>query len=88
MRAPLAPHPAGNFAVPAYAISSLMPGLETFDALDPAGTMTPIFLNDDWVYSATFVGNDFTKLYAIVNDSWETPAEATARSIPRPARSR
>ncbi len=74
LRAPLAPHPAGNFAVPAYAISSLMPGLETFDALDPAGTMTPIFLNDDWVYSATFVGNDFTKLYAIVNDSWETPA--------------
>lgn len=72
-RSPLAPHPAGAFAVPAYAISSLMPGLETFDALDPAGTMTPIFVNDDWVYSATFVGNDFTKLYAIVNDSWETP---------------
>ncbi|MET0232711.1 MAG: hypothetical protein ABW186_17405, partial [Rhodanobacteraceae bacterium] len=66
------PRPNGReFAVPAYSISSLRPGLTTFDALDPAGTYTPINTSEDWIYSATFVGNDFSKLWVIINDSWE-----------------
>jgi hypothetical protein len=77
MHAPIPSHmpvrspSGGEFSVPAYAISSLLPGLETFDALDPAGTMSPITMNSDWIYSATFVGNDFSKLYVIDNDSFE-----------------
>jgi hypothetical protein len=60
----------GDFAVPAYSISSLRPGLTTFDALNPSATYTPINTSDDWIYSATFAGNDFSKLWVIVNDSW------------------
>ena len=66
-----APRPTGgDFAVPAYSISSLRPGLTAFDALNPSATYTPIGSSDDWIYSATFVGNDFSKLWVIVNDSW------------------
>jgi hypothetical protein len=61
----------GGFAVPAYGISALLPGLVTFDALAPAATYTPLNNSSDWIYAATFVGNDFSKLYVIVNDSWE-----------------
>jgi hypothetical protein len=69
-----APRPAGgDFAVPAYSISSLRPGLTTFDALNPSATYTPISTSDDWIYSATFIGNDFSKLWVIVNDSWFYP---------------
>ncbi len=60
----------GDFAVPAYSISSLRPGLTTFDALNPSATYTPVNTSDDWIYSATFVGNDFSKLWVIINDSW------------------
>lgn len=60
----------GTFGVPAYGISALRPGLTTFDALDPASTYTPIGNSDDWIYAATFVGNDFSKIYVIINDSW------------------
>lgn len=61
----------GEFAVPAYGISALLPGLVTFDALNPAATYSPLNNSSDWIYAATFVGNDFSKLYVIVNDSWE-----------------
>jgi hypothetical protein len=64
-------HASGaNFAVPMFAISALRPGLTTFDALDPAATYTPLGNSDDWIYSATFIGNDFSKLWVIINDSW------------------
>ncbi|MEP7041546.1 MAG: hypothetical protein ABI843_00700 [Dokdonella sp.] len=72
------PHPtttphaiAGSaFAVPTYGVSSLLPGLVTFDALSPASTYTPINGSDDWIYAAGFIGNDFSKLWAIIEDSW------------------
>ena len=60
----------GDFAVPTFAVSALRPGLATFDALNPAATYTPVNNSDDWIYAATFVGNDFSKLYVIINDSW------------------
>lgn len=61
----------GGFTVPAYGISALMPGLVAFDALNPASTYTPLNNSSDWIYAATFVGNDFSKLYVIIDDSWE-----------------
>jgi hypothetical protein len=68
------PHaPFGDFGVPAFGVSSLRPGLVTFDALDPLGTYTPINDSSDWIYSASFIGNDFSKLYVIINDGWENP---------------
>jgi hypothetical protein len=73
---PLSPAPrapAGSAAVPAYGISSLLPGLVGFDALDPLTTYTRLNDSSDWIYAAAFVGNDFGKLYVIVNDSWELP---------------
>lgn len=63
--------PTGAFNVPAYGVSALLPGLVSFDALAPAATYTPVNNSSDWIYAATFVGNDFSKLYVIVNDSWE-----------------
>ncbi|WP_257388627.1 lactonase family protein [Tahibacter caeni] len=63
----------GEFGVPTYGVSSLRPGLTRFDALAPLATYTPLGNSDDWIYAATFVGNDFGKLYVIVNDSWFYP---------------
>lgn len=63
----------GDFSVPTYGISALRPGLTTFDALAPTATYTPVNEMDDWIYAATFVGNDFSKLYVIINDSWFYP---------------
>lgn len=60
----------GELGVPTYGISALRPGLTRFDALAPLATYTPLGNSDDWIYSATFIGNDFGKLYVIVNDSW------------------
>src|SRR6185312_13672034 len=58
-------------AVPTYGISSMLPGLVTFDALNPASTYTQINDSDDWIYAAAFIGNDFSKLWVIVEDSWQ-----------------
>jgi hypothetical protein len=66
--APLVPR--GGFSVPVYGISALRPGLTTFDALAPTATYTPVNDMDDWIYAATFAGNDFSKLWVIINDSW------------------
>ncbi|HEY0230892.1 MAG TPA: hypothetical protein VGC55_06555 [Dokdonella sp.] len=68
-----APHAiaGGGFAVPAYGVSSLLPGLVNFDALDPAGSYTPINDSTDWIYAAGFIGNDFSKLWVIIDDSWD-----------------
>ena len=62
--------PRDDFAVPVYGISALRPGLTKFDALLPSTTYTPVNDMDDWIYAATFVGNDFSKLWVIINDSW------------------
>jgi len=72
--ASVAPHAitGGGFTVPAYGVSSLLPGVVTFDALDPAGSYTPINDSTDWIYAAGFIGNDFTKLWVIIDDSWES----------------
>jgi hypothetical protein len=74
-RAPLATAPravtGGGFAVPTYGVSSLLPGLVTFDALNPASTYTPVNDSTDWIYAAGFVGNDFSRLWVIIDDSWE-----------------
>ncbi len=61
----------GGFSVPTYGVSSLLPGLVTFDALSPASTYTPINDSDDWIYAAGFVGNDFSQLWVIIDDSWD-----------------
>ena len=67
----LARHPDVGSAVPTYGVSSLLPGLVTFDALDPASSYTPINDSDDWIYAAAFIGNDFSKLWIIIEDSWQ-----------------
>lgn len=60
-----------DFDVPAYAISIVRPGLVTFDAMDPQATLTPVSNSTDWIYAASFLDNDFSRLWAIVMDSWE-----------------
>lgn len=68
----IVPGSRGNpFAVPAYAISFMRPGVVSFDALDPAGTLTPVNAATDWIYAASFLDNDFSKLWVIVLDSWD-----------------
>lgn len=63
----------GGFSVPTYAFSPLRPGLVTFDALDPASTVSQISNNSDVIYAATFLDNDFSRLWVIVQDSWTVP---------------
>ncbi|MEO7431679.1 MAG: hypothetical protein ABIR62_06590, partial [Dokdonella sp.] len=72
--APPSNHPRAT--VPAYGVSVLMPGLVGFDALDPTGSYTPINDSSDLIDAGAFIGNDFTKLYVIVYDSWELPPGA------------
>lgn len=70
--APWIPRSVGGGAlVPAYG-NSTVAGFLGFDAADPTSTFT--IINGDganWIYALSFIGNDFTKLYAIVYDSWE-----------------
>lgn len=61
----------GAFNVPTYAVSFMRPGLVTFDALDPVGTFTPVNASTDWIYAAAFLDNDFSRLWVIVQDSWD-----------------
>jgi hypothetical protein len=61
----------GTGAVPAYG-NSTTAGFLGFDAADPTPTFSVI--SDDvntWFYALSFIGNDFSKLYAIVADAWE-----------------
>ncbi len=60
-----------GFNVPAYAISWFQPGVVSFDALDPVGTATPVNTSTDWIYAASFLDNDFSRLWVIVQDSWD-----------------
>jgi hypothetical protein len=73
---PASPSSHPRATVPAYGISVLMPGLVGFDALDPAASYTPINDSSDMIDAGAFIGNDFSKLYVIVYDSWELPPGA------------
>lgn len=67
---PLAP----NAALPFYGTSPVA-GFLGFDGADPSGTFS--IINPDvntWYFGSHFIGNDFSKLYVIVYDSWTEPA--------------
>ena len=65
------PYAISGTAVPAIGTSTIA-GLVGFDAESPTSTFS--IISDDltnWYYAVSFIGNDFSKLYAIVYDSWE-----------------
>jgi hypothetical protein len=66
---PLAP----NGSLPFFGTSPIA-GFLGFDGADPTGTFSIINPDvDTWYFGTQFIGNDFSKLYAIVYDSWTYP---------------
>lgn len=66
---PLAP--AGG--LPFFGTSPIA-GFLGFDGADPGGTFSIINPDvDTWYFGSQFIGNDFSKLYVIVYDSWTYP---------------